>query len=188
MTTTRRPTKDEILAAAGKTVPDVIALGLRVLFCGINPGLYSGVTGHHFARPGNRFWPTLHKAGFTPRLLKPEEELELLTAGYGITNIVERATAAASELTADELAAGGRRLQAKVERYRPQVLAVLGISAYRLAFAQPQATLGQQPETIGTTLLYVLPNPSGLNAHYTPADLARVFGEFRLTIEAATNP
>jgi double-stranded uracil-DNA glycosylase len=185
MTTTRRPTKDEILAAAGKTVPDVIAPSLRVLFCGINPGLYSGVTGHHFARPGNRFWPTLHKAGFTPRLLKPEEELELLAAGYGITNIVERATAAASELTADELVAGGLRLRAKVECYRPQVLAVLGISAYRLAFDRPRAILGQQPETLGTTQVFALPNPSGLNAHYTPADLARVFGEFRQTILAS---
>jgi TDG/mug DNA glycosylase family protein len=161
----------------------VIAPGLRVLFCGINPGLYSGATGHHFARPGNRFWPTLHKAGFTPRQLRPEEEQELLTYGYGITNIVERATVAAAELASNELAAGGRRLRRRVDEYQPQVLAVLGISAYRTAFYQPRAILGQQPETIGTTWLYVLPNPSGLNAHYTPADLARVFSEFRRTIE-----
>jgi len=178
-----KPTKEEILAAAGKTVPDVIAPGLRVLFCGINPGLYSGATGHHFARPGNRFWPTLHKAGFTPRQLRPEEEQELLTYGYGITNIVERATVAAAELTPDELAAGGQRLRRRVDEYQPQVLAVLGISAYRAAFNQPRAMLGQQSEQIGTTRLYVLPNPSGLNAHYTPADLARVFGEFRQMIE-----
>jgi double-stranded uracil-DNA glycosylase len=178
-----KPTKEEILAAAGKTVPDVIAPGLRVLFCGINPGLYSGATGHHFAGPGNRFWPTLHKAGFTPRQLRPEEEQELLIYGYGITNIVERATVAAAELTPDELAAGGQRLRRRVDEYQPQVLAVLGISAYRTAFNQPRAILGQQPETIGTTRLYVLPNPSGLNAHYTPANLARVFGEFRQTIE-----
>ncbi len=178
-----KPTKEEILAAVGKTVPDVIAPGLRVLFCGINPGLYSGATGHHFARPGNRFWPTLHKAGFTPRQLRPEEEQELLIYGYGITNIVERATVAAAELTPDELAAGGRRLRRRVDEYQPQVLAVLGISAYRTAFNQPRAILGQQPEQIGTTRLYILPNPSGLNAHYTPADLARVFGEFRQRIE-----
>jgi TDG/mug DNA glycosylase family protein len=178
-----KPTKEEILAAVGKTVPDVIAPGLRVLFCGINPGLYSGATGHHFARPGNRFWPTLHKAGFTPRQLRPEEEQELLIYGYGITNIVARATVAAAELASNELAAGGRRVRRRVDEYQPQVLAVLGVSAYRTAFYQPRAILGQQPETIGTTRLYVLPNPSGLNAHYTPADLARVFGEFRLTIE-----
>jgi TDG/mug DNA glycosylase family protein len=188
MTTPRKPTKAEIQASAGKTVPDVIAPGLRVLFCGINPGLYSGATGHHFARPGNRFWRTLHEAGFTPRLLRPEEEQELLTYGYGITNLVERATATAAELTAEELASGGQRLRTKVEHYRPQVLAVLGISAYRLAFNEPRAILGKQPETIGTTQLHVLPNPSGLNAHYTPADLARVFGEFRQTLEAGADP
>jgi TDG/mug DNA glycosylase family protein len=180
----RKPTKAEVLAAAGRTVPDVIAPGLRVLFCGINPGLYSGATGHHFARPGNRFWPTLHAAGFTPRILKPEEELELLAYGYGITNLVERATAAAAELAAEELAAGGGRLRSKVERYRPRVLAILGISAYRLAFARPSATLGRHPEMIGSTQVYILPNPSGLNAHYTPAALARVYGEFRQTVEA----
>src|SRR5262245_23985241 len=174
MTSAHRPTKDEIRAAAGRTVSDVIVPGLRVLFCGINPGLYSGVTGHHFARPGNRFWSTLHNAGFTPRLFKPEEECELLTLGYGITNIVERATAAAADLTADELAAGGQRLRSKVKHYHPRVLAILGISAYRVAFNQPRAVLGQQPGTIGTTQIYILPNPSGLNAHFTPVDLARV--------------
>src|SRR5262245_23508769 len=179
-----RPTKEELAAAVGRTVPDIIAPNLRVLFCGINPSVYSAVVQHHFARPGNRFWPTLHKAGFTPRLLAPREEQELLTYGYGITNIVERATVAAAELTAEELAEGGRRLRGKVEHYRPRVLAVLGISAYRLAFDEPRAVLGQQHQTIGTTQLYILPNPSGLNAHYTPADLARVYGEFRATIEA----
>lgn len=188
MAFSHKPTKAEILASAGRTVPDVIAPSLRVLFCGINPGLYSGATGHHFARPGNRFWPTLHAAGFTDRLLKPEEEQELLTYSYGITNLVERATATAAELTADQLAAGGERLRTKVDHYRPQVLAILGIGAYRLAFARPTATLGQQPETIGTTQVYVLPNPSGLNAHYTPADLARVFSAFRQTIEVVANP
>src|SRR6476659_5408883 len=161
-----KPTRADLLAAQDKTVRDVIAPGLRVLFCGINPGLYSGATGHHFARPGNRFWPTLHKAGFTPRQLRPEEEQELLTYGYGITNIVERATVAAAELTPDELTAGGQRLRRRVDEYQPQVLAVLGISAYRAAFNQPRAILGQQSEQIGATQLYVLPNPSGLNAHY----------------------
>jgi double-stranded uracil-DNA glycosylase len=179
-----KPTKADLLAANNRTIVDVIGPNLRVLFCGINPGLYSGYTGHHFARPGNRFWPTLFAAGFTERLLKPEEEQELLAHGYGITNLVQRATATAAELSADELARGGARLQATVDRYRPRVLAILGISAYRLAFNAPRATLGQQPEPLGVTGLWVLPNPSGLNAHYTPADLARVFGEFRRTIES----
>jgi TDG/mug DNA glycosylase family protein len=179
-----KPTKAELAAAVGKLVPDIIAPGLRILFCGINPSVYSAVVGHHFARPGNRFWPALHNAGFTPRLLKPSEDQELLTYGYGITNMVDRATVAAADLSADELASGGRQLRAKIERYQPAVLAVLGISAYRLAFDQPRAVLGQQPETIGATSIYVLPNPSGLNAHYTPADLARVYGDFRLSLEA----
>ncbi len=181
-----KPTKADLAAAVGKTVPDIIAPNLRILFCGINPSVYSAVIGHHFARPGNRFWPTLHNGGFTTRLLKPSEDAELLTFGYGITNLVDRATVAAAELSADELAQGGQQLRTKVELYQPQVLAILGISAYRLAFNQPRAVLGQQPDTIGTTQLYILPNPSGLNAHYTPADLARVFGEFRQTIETAT--
>lgn len=177
-----KPTKADLLAAAGRTIPDVIAADLRVLFCGINPGLYSGATGHHFARPGNRFWPTLYAAGFTDRLLKPSEERELLARGYGITNLVQRATATAAELSAEELAAGGERLRGKVDQYRPLVLAILGISAYRLAFGLPRAALGRRPDPLGATEVWVLPNPSGLNAHYTPADLARVFGDFRRAI------
>jgi TDG/mug DNA glycosylase family protein len=178
-----KPTKEQLANAVGKTVPDLIAPNLRVVFCGINPSVYSAVVGHHFARPGNRFWPTLHRAGFTPRILRPDEEQELLTYGYGITNIVERATVAAAELAPEELALGGQVLRAKVEHYQPQVLAVLGISAYRFAFSSRHATLGLQPETIGNTSIFVLPNPSGLNAHYTPTDLARVFAAFRQTID-----
>jgi TDG/mug DNA glycosylase family protein len=181
-----RPSKEELIAAAGKTVPDVIAPGLRVLFCGINPGLYTAAVGHHFARPGNRFWPALHAAGFTDRLLSPHEERELLTNGYGITNVVGRATATAAELTNEEFIEGGRKLEAKVRRYRPGFLAVLGVGAYRSAFGQPKAKLGLQPEAIGETSLWVLPNPSGLNAHYQPRDLARLFSELRLSVEAAT--
>ena len=157
-----KPTKADLAAAVGKPVPDIIAPHLRILFCGINPSVYSAVVGHHFARPGNRFWPTLYKGGFTLRLLKPSEDEELLTYGYGITNLVDRATVAAAELSVDELASGGEQLRAKVEQYQPQVLAVLGISAYRLAFNQPRAVLGQQAETIGAIPVYVLPNPSGL--------------------------
>lgn len=183
MATLKKPTQADLLAANGKTIDDVIKPGLRVLFCGINPGLYSGYTGHHFARPGNRFWPTLYAAGFTDRLLKPSEEQELLVYGYGITNLVARATATAAELTAPELLAGGERLRNTVQQFQPQVLAVLGISAYRAAFNRPKTQMGEQPDGVDSARLWVLPNPSGLNAHYTPADLARVFRDFRLTIE-----
>ena len=178
-----KPTPEELRAAEGKTLEDVIAPGLRVLFCGINPGLYSGATGHHFARPGNRFWPTLHNAGFTPRLLDPSEERELLGWGYGITNFVERATATAAELGAAELAEGGQRLEEKIRRYAPGMLAVLGITAYRSAFRHPKATLGSPPEGIGGTRVWVLPNPSGLNAHYQLPELARLFREMREAAE-----
>jgi TDG/mug DNA glycosylase family protein len=179
-----KPSKDELLAAAGRTVRDVIAPNLRILFCGINPGLYTAATGHHFARPGNRFWPALYAAGFTRRLLSPAEEHELLADGYGITNVVARATATAAELSPEEYIEGGRRLAAKARRYRPKFIAVLGVGAYRTAFARPKATLGLQPEPIGQTSVWVLPNPSGLNAHYQPKDLARLFRELRLAVEA----
>jgi TDG/mug DNA glycosylase family protein len=181
----RKPTKEEILAAEGKTVADVIARDLKVLFCGINPGLYTAAVGHHFARPGNRFWPALHAGGFTHRLLHASEERELLKSGYGITNVVERATATAAELSPEEFVEGGRRLEARVRRYRPKFLAVLGISAYRAAFARPKAGLGRQDETIGDAAVWILPNPSGLNAHYQPKDLARLFAELRLAVEGA---
>lgn len=178
-----RPTREEVLAAAGRTVPDVIAPELKVLFCGINPGLYSGATGHHFARPGNRFWRALHAAGFTDRLLAPWEERSLLERGCGITNLVARATANAAELSAEELVVARRRLVRKVRRYRPRWLAVLGVGAYRTAFARPRAKLGRQPERLGTTGLWVLPNPSGLNANHQLADFARAFRALRLTAE-----
>jgi double-stranded uracil-DNA glycosylase len=178
-----KPTRADLLAAQNKTVRDVIGRGLRVLFCGINPGLYSGATGHHFARPGNRFWPTLHQSGLTPRLLHPSEERELLTYGYGITNLVARATAMADELAPAELVAGRRRLMSKVKRYEPQVVAVVGISAYRTAFGQKVVTPGRQGERLANTVVWVLPNPSGLNAHYQLADLANHFRELRLAIE-----
>lgn len=176
------PTPDELRAAAGRTVPSVIAPGLRVLFCGINPGLYSAATGHHFARPGNRFWTTLHAAGFTDRRLSPVEQRELLALGYGITNVVLRATASAAELSRDELAEGARRLARQVRRYRPGVLAVLGIGAYRTAFGRPRAALGRQPDRVGDSTIWVLPNPSGLNASYRPAELARLYGDLRATL------
>jgi TDG/mug DNA glycosylase family protein len=179
----RTPARTDLLAAAYRRIPDVIAPGLRVLFCGINPGLYSAFTGHHFARPGNRFWPALHAAGFTPRCLAPAEQRELLALGYGITNLVPRASATADELSRDELVAGAARLVRKVRRHRPGVLAVVGIGAYRDAFERPRAVLGLQPEAIGTTAVWVLPNPSGLNASYQADALARLFGELRQYVD-----
>jgi double-stranded uracil-DNA glycosylase len=174
-----KPTKEQLLAAESKTVRDVIAPELRVLFCGINPGLYTAAVGHHFARPGNRFWPALHAAGFTDRLLSPFEERELLKSGYGITNVAPRTTASADLLTKEEIVKGGQRLWAKVLRYQPKILAVLGLGAYRVAFAEPKAVVGPQEVRIGKTLLWVLPNPSGLNANYQAQDLARLFRELR---------
>lgn len=183
MTDRTRPTRADLLAAKDRTVPDVIAPGLRVLFCGINPGLYTAAIGHHFGRPGNRFWPALFAAGFTPRLLDPREERELLPLGCGITNVVPRATATAAEVGAAELVKGGKALAAKVRRYAPRVLAVLGVTAYRVAFARPKAALGLQPDRIGDARVWVLPNPSGLNAHYRPADLAELFRALRAAAE-----
>lgn len=174
-----KPTRAQILAAEGKTVPDVIAPGLQILFCGINPGLYTAAVGHHFARPGNRFWRALHESGFTERLLSPFEERELIPLGYGVTNVVARATAVADALTKEEIVAGGQRLAAKVRRNRPRILAVLGMGAYRLAFSQPRATVGRQELMIGETVLWVLPNPSGLNASYQQRELTRLFLELK---------
>jgi TDG/mug DNA glycosylase family protein len=174
-----KPTKEQLLAATEKTVRDVIAPDLRVLFCGINPGLYTAAVGHHFARPGNRFWPALYAGGFTERVLSPFEERELLKSGYGITNVVPRATASADLLTKEEIVKGGERLRAKVLRYRPRVLAVLGVGAYRTAFDRPKATVGRQDERMGNTVLWVLPNPSGLNANYQAEALAKLFRELR---------
>jgi double-stranded uracil-DNA glycosylase len=174
-----KPNRQEIQAARGKTVPDVITPGLKVLFCGINPGLYSGATGHHFARPGNRFWKALYEAGFTTRLLEPSEENDLLDLGYGITNLVERATAQAGEIKRDELIDGVKRLTVKVGQYRPKYVAVLGIGVYRQAFERPHAEIGRQDELFSESILWLLPNPSALNGHYQPPLLGRLFRELR---------
>jgi TDG/mug DNA glycosylase family protein len=167
-----------------QVLPDLIRPGLQVLFCGINPGLVSAATGHHFARPGNRFWPALHRSGFTPRQLRPDEQAELLRYGAGITNMVGRASARADELTRDELEAGGRVLVDKVLRFSPRWLAVVGITAYREAFGERKAAMGRQERRIGTSGVWILPNPSGLNAHYTVDTLADAFRELRLTARA----
>jgi len=179
-----KPTKAQLAAAHGKKVADVVAPGLKVLFCGINPSLYSGAVGHHFARPGNRFWPTLHAAGFTERLLSAFDERELLKYGFGITNLVDRATASAQELSAKELLAGAWRLKKKVVRHRPRCVAFVGITAYRTAFGRKSAVLGPQAEKIGNSSIWVLPNPSGLNAHFRLEDFVRFSRELRQTVES----
>ena len=175
-----RPTRADLLAAADRTVPDVIARDLAVLFCGINPGLYSAYTGHHFARPGNRFWPALHASGFTSRLLKPSEQQELTGYGLGITNIAPRATAQAAELTPAELREGGQRLEALAAARRPRYVAVLGVTAYRTAFARPKAAIGPQPGLLAAAHLWILPNPSGLNASWQLPRLAEAFRALRI--------
>jgi TDG/mug DNA glycosylase family protein len=165
-------------------IPDVIGSGLRVLFCGINPGMMSAATGHHFAKPGNRFWPALHLSGFTPRQLKPAEQAELLSYRLGITNVVDRPSARADELTRAEYVAGGKNLVAKVLEYRPEWLAVVGVTAYRDAFGERTATMGRQDRMIGATGVWILPNPSGLNAHYTLPKIAAAFAELEVVTAA----
>jgi TDG/mug DNA glycosylase family protein len=177
-----RPTAADLAAANGRTIPDVIAPDLDVLFAGINPGLWSAATGRHFARPGNRFWPALHRGGFTPRQLRPDEQEELLRYGLGITNLVARGSARADELTADELVAGGKKLVAKVRRYRPAWLAVVGVTAYRSAFGRRNARVGPQEERIDGARVWVLPNPSGLNAHFSLDQLADEFARLRAAV------
>ena len=177
-----RPTPAELAAAADRTIPDVLASGLHVVFSGINPGLWSAASGLHFARPGNRFWPTLHRSGFTPRLLRPEEQGDLLDLGLGITNVAARATARADELSRAELVEGGEILREKVVALRPRWLAVVGIGAYRTAFDRRDAVVGPQEETVGETRVWVLPNPSGRNAHYSYAEMLEAFSALRAVI------
>jgi TDG/mug DNA glycosylase family protein len=174
-----KPSKEDLRDAVNRTTEDLIDYNLKVLFCGINPGLYSGATGFHFARPGNRFWKVLHLAGFTDRQLHPSEEYELLERGFGITSFCKRTTARADQLTAEEFIEGGEALIKKIEKYKPYALAVLGITAYRTAFRQPKAKLGLQEEKIAGARVWLLPNPSGLNAHYQANDLAALFREMR---------
>ena len=177
-----RPTREEVASAVGRTVADVIAPELDILFVGINPGLYSGAVGHHFARPGNRFWRTLAGAGLTDHVLSPYDDGELLAFGIGITNLVERATARADELRDHELRTGAERLGGKVRRFGPRSVAILGVTAYRTAFARPKAGVGEQPEPLAGALLWILPNPSGLNAHYQVPDLIAAFADLRAAL------
>lgn len=180
-----KPTRAELLASAGKTIKDLVAPDLSLLFVGINPGLYTAWAGYHFARPGNRFWPALYASGLTPRLLHPSEGQFLLSLGIGITGFVRRATATAAELTDDEYRTGARRIRALVRRIRPHCVCFLGLTAYRAGFDQPKAKSGRQPEAMNGTTVWLLPNPSGLNAHFQLADYARLFREVRL---ACVNP
>ena len=198
-----RPSPADLTAARDQTIPDVLpapGAPLQVLFCGINPSLYSAATGWHFARPGNRFWPALHLSGFTPRRLAPREQHLLPGYGLGITNLVARATAQASELDAAELRAGGERLLALVAEHRPRILAIAGVTAYRTAFAHPRATIGPQPAPLApprtiaprtTTIaprVWVLPNPSGLNAHWTLDAIAAEFAAMRAAASPTIHP
>lgn len=175
----RKPSPAQVAAAGGQSVGDILAPSLRVVFCGINPGLYSAAVGCHFARPGNRFWPALYRSGWTPHLLGPADEAQLLTHGCGVTNLVPFATATAAQLTAEDLAKGAVALRRKIKRFRPRCVAFLGITAYRTAFDHKAARIGPQPQTIDPARAWVLPNPSGLNAHYQPDDFARLFRELR---------
>jgi double-stranded uracil-DNA glycosylase len=183
-TAAERPSKSDLAAANGRAIPDVIAPSLSVVFCGINPGLWSAATGRHFARPGNRFWPALHSSGFTPRRFQPTEQCELLSLGLGITNVVDRASARAEELSLTELREGGDALMRKVRRLGPRWLAVLGVGAYRAAFSRRDAIVGLQPDLIGSTQIWVLPNPSGLNAHYPMDRLVTEFATLRKSVDA----
>lgn len=174
-----RPTREQLAAAAGTRLRDVIGPNLRVLFVGINPSLYSAAVGHHFARPGNRFWPALHASGFTARLFSPFEDAALVGLGLGITNVVARATTAAAELADDEYARGARTLTRKVARWSPRIVAFVGIGAYRISFGRPRAVVGPQPDPLAGARVWVLPNTSGLNANHQLPQLAAEFAALR---------
>ena len=174
-----RPTAEQLLAARELVIPDVIAPGLAVLFCGINPGLYSAAVGHHFARPGNRFWPAIHLGGFTDRLLSPAEDHLLSQYGCGVTNMVARTTAAAAELTNEEILTGATALEVKLRHHTPRWIAFVGVGAYRTGFAEPKAKIGPQDRKIGPSHVWVLPNTSGLNANYQLPQLGKLFADLR---------
>jgi TDG/mug DNA glycosylase family protein len=180
----RKATPEQLQAAYGAVIPDLGGPHTRVLLVGINPSLYSGWAGQHFARPGNRLWRTLHEAGFTDRRLHPSETAAIEAAGLGITNLVARATARAEELTDDELRAGLRPLRGLVRSWRPGFVAFLGISTYRIAFGRRSASVGEQAEQFHGARVWVLPNPSGLNAHYQQPALTAAYAELRRAVSA----
>ena len=160
----------------------MIAPDLKVLFVGINPSLWSGAVGLHFARPGNRFWRALHEAGFTDRVLAPDEGRKLLKRRLGVTNLVNRATASADELELADFRAGADRIARKARRYRPRIVAFVGMGAYRAAFGRPRASAGLQEETIAGARIWVLPNPSGRTAGYQMPALTRAFRDLRRSL------
>jgi len=186
MTGERRPSPDELAAAVGSSVPDLIGPGLRVLFCGINPGLWSAAVRHHFARPGNRFWKALAASGFTESLLSPYDERELLDAGIGITNLVHTATRSAAEITPAQLRRGAAGLERKVRRWRPRAVAMLGLQAYRAGFGSKGASIGRQPDWAGGAQLWVLPNPSGIQAYYPFGRLVAELEDLRAAVNDPT--
>lgn len=177
-----KPTKEQRLAAVAKTVPDLLRPGLDCVFVGINPGLYSGAVGHHFAGPGNGFWPAMFAGGFTPRLFTAFDEAALLDDNYGITNLVARTTATADQLSKDEIREGGAQLRDKAERFAPRFIAMVGLTSFRIAFARPKAVIGSQPERLGPSQVWLLPNPSGLNTHHPPAVMAQLFRELHAAV------
>lgn len=175
-----RPTPEEIAAAHNGRLRDVLQPGLLGVLCGINPSLYSAAVNRHFARPGNRFWPALFRSGITPTQLSPFEDHRLPEFGFGLTNMVARATAKADELERDEHIRGRRSLANKLAKFQPRSIAILGISSFRAAFGiSGKVVVGPQEQTIANVPVYVLPNPSGLNAHYQLDDLARIFRDFK---------
>ena len=182
----QRPSRADLQAAYGVTIPDLVGPNLRILLVGINPSLWSGAVGHHFGRPTNRLWRTLHEAGFTDRLLHPSQTDALLAAGIGISNLVARSTARADELSDEEIRAGVEPLAALVRRWRPPFVAFLGLSSYRIAFVKPKATVGEQPERFEAARVWLLPNPSGLNAHYQQPALTAAYAELRAAATASS--
>jgi len=182
MSATGRPTRAELAVARGKRIPHVLAEDLALVFVGINPGLWSGATGHHFAKPGNRFWPTLHRSGFTDRQLMPHEDVLLPRYGLGVTNMVGRTTARADELAPDEIRTGGRSLARRLRPFRPRAVAIVGLGAFRIAFDRPGAQVGRSDVVVAGAPVWVLPNPSGLNAHYQLDGLAACFAELRVAL------
>lgn len=174
-----RPTKQDLLAAANKTVPDIIGTNLKILFCGINPGLYTAAIGHHFGKPGNRFWQALYLTGFTPRLYSPFEDQKLLNLGFGITNLVSRSTATAAEISNQEFKTGGEILVDKIKKYQPLYTAFVGIGAYKLAFSKDKVKVGHQAGKIENTNVWVLPNTSGLNVNHRLTDFVELFNQLK---------
>lgn len=177
-----RPSPAELQAAYGAVIPDLVGPGLRVLLVGINPSLWSGAVGLHFANPSNRLWPVLYASGWTPERLDPSETDHVLAAGIGITNLVARSTARADELSADELVAGMPLVEALARRWKPQWVAFLGLTTYRLATGDKRAGVGALERAVGGRPAWLLPNPSGLNASWQLPRLTAAYADLRTSL------